>query len=436
MFSNNEFQEANLSCIQWHGLPCLLTERLGKPQAVIFTNIDGELVACEVPREQLDSEETFKNMSEAGAFKCLNQENIRHDTFSLVLSVTERCNACCKYCFLDAQTSGGDMTIPVIQSSIDYVAQNIHGRTVTIAAFGGEPSIVPDLIHEMVSYGKSQIKDPLRFSITTNGYFDDEFCDFLLENDFDVSISMDGVPSVQEVQRPSKTSVKQLEKNVQRLSVNDLKIRATVTEFSAPFMLDSVKYLQGLGVTKVHFEPVTPGGRAAHSTEFTRQPDPETFSRELFRCIEYGSENDIDVISFPYMNMSQSPVKFCDGSIRNRLVVGASGVISTCVEVQNPKHPLYSALGIGYYDSDKQDFVFDYEQRRSFCRGCTGSIDRSECSSCAYNFFCANGCPTRNFRETGSTEVISQYRCKIAKMVLPYILQKTYLSTCDVDDAE
>ena len=51
--------EKDNKCINWHSLPCLLYESINGKKAVIFTNIDGDLVACEVPYEEINSEHTF-----------------------------------------------------------------------------------------------------------------------------------------------------------------------------------------------------------------------------------------------------------------------------------------------------------------------------------------------------------------------------------------
>ncbi len=420
-----------INCINWNSLPCLLTEQNGTEKAVIFTNIDGNLVACELPHENLYNAETRDEMAKAGGFDCLINKTKIHDEFTLVLSLTEKCNAACRYCFLDAQTSGNIMTEDILHSAIDYVSTNIHNRTINVAAFGGEPSQAPELVYEMVRYSKEIIKGPLKFSITTNGYFDDEFCDFLIKNQFCVSLSMDGIPEVQRKQRPSNVSIAQLEKNISKLAKSgcEMKVRCTVTEFSSNYMLETVKYLHNLSVPRVHFEPVTPGGRAEKQTEFTRQPAIDLFVDQLFKCIDYGAENDIDIICFPYMNMLKAPVVFCDGNVYNRLVIGATGVVSTCVEVQNEKHELFSALGIGSYDTTSKKITLEYSKRRTMCRGCLDVQENPECKSCAFNFFCAGGCPTRNYRSSNSTDIIGNYRCEIMKKVMPRILEKYYIST-------
>ena len=417
--------------INWYGLPCLLTEKNREEVAAIFTNIGGELTICELPAAQLAQENALHDMQNAGGFDCLGKTMPLQDEFTLVLSLTERCNAACRYCFLDAQTCGETMNEQLLYDALRHAARKYGSRRINVAAFGGEPTAAPGLLRQMVSVAREMLKDNCRFSITTNGYFSDEICDFLMDNCFTVSLSMDGVPEVQRIQRPSRVGIDQLEKNVRRLaqSACEIKVRSTVTEFSVGRMLDSVKYLRSLGVRRVQFDPVTPGGRAEQASVYTRPPVAEVFVRNLIACIEYGAENGIDVICFPYMNMMTAPVVFCDGNVHNRLVVGATGVLSTCVEVQESKHALYDALGVGRYDPDTHSFVYEFEHRRPFCRGCSGLMRNPECSSCPYHFFCAGGCPTRNYRGSQSTEMISTYRCSIMKLIMPYILNAYYENT-------
>ena len=416
-------------CINWHGLPCISFDD-GK--SAIFTNINHDLKICKLETEKLLDPQTYFEVANLGGFDCLNSTMPIQDEFTLVLSLTEKCNAACKYCFLDAQTEGKTMSKELIKETLKYIAETYPNRKINIAAFGGEPSTVPDLVRIMVAYAEEIMPERVRFSITTNGYFNDDFCDFLIEKSFHVSLSMDGIPEVQRIQRPSQFSIEQLEKNIRKIfqaNKAHSKIRSTVTSYSVSHMLESVDYLSSLGVKKVHFEPVTPGGRAEKQTKFTEQATPEIFVQELKKCIEKGSQKGIDIISFPYMNMMVAPVVFCDGNVQNRLVVGASGVLSTCVEVQNRKHPLYPYLGVGFFNFEKNKFVFEYNNRRPFCRGCSSLTRTTECKNCAFNFFCAGGCPTRNYRGTQNTQEISQYRCTITKLIMPYILEKYYKAT-------
>lgn len=425
--------------VNWHGLPCL--QDCGSGKSAIFTNINGDFTVCEVETHRLGENSLVAEMNAIDGFKCLERNvNINSNEFTLVLSLTEKCNAKCRYCFLDAQTNGEDMSHELIEKSIDFAINKSDNRVINFAAFGGEPSVRPDLVQYMVKYANQKClelgieRNRYKFSITTNGYFNDSFCDFLIQHKFNISFSMDGVQSVQNIQRPCAVSFNQLEKNLRRLALSDcvLKVRPTVTSFSVSYMLESTKYLHSLGVKRIHFEPVTPGGRASKNSEITNQPDPEIFSYNLIECIKYGEDKDIDIICFPYMNIHNAPTPFCDGSIKNRLVIGANGVLSTCVEVQDKLHPLYDYLGVGFYERGSKRFDFIYDRRR-VCHKCSLTDKNKECKQCAYSFFCAGGCPTRNYRATQNSDSISDFRCKIMKSVMPYVLDRFYKKTFKPD---
>lgn len=421
--------------INWNGLPCMTDSDTGK--SAIFTNIEGILTICRVETSSLYKDTLVRQIREAGGFTCLdsNKEESSKE-FTVVLSVTERCNARCRYCFLDARSEGNDMDRYLIEKAIDFAIRFSNGRIINFAVFGGEPSIRPDLVKYIVTYARKKYfdlgigVDKLKFSITTNGYFSDDFCDFLIQNKFHISFSMDGIPLVQKMQRPSVKGIPQLEKNLSRLAKSDchLKVRATVTEYSSQYMLETTQYLHNFGVKRIHFEPVTPGGRAEKVDCLTNQPNVLVFSKKLISCIQYGESNGMDIICFPYMNMNNSPKAFCDGSIKNRIVVGPRGILSTCVEVQNSDHPLYDYLGIGYFDKDEDRFIINNNERRA-CHNCMGDRKKNECKTCAFSFFCAGGCPTRNYRGTKDSQVISEFRCNITKHVMPFILRRFYDKT-------
>jgi radical SAM protein with 4Fe4S-binding SPASM domain len=426
--------------INWNGLPCL--QDLTTCKSAIFTNLNSELFICEVENDEIAKETFYHQFEEMGGFECLQNRFLKSSNeFTLVLALTEKCNASCQYCFLDAQHQGEDMSYELIDDSINFAIKLSEGRDINFAAFGGEPSVKPDLVRHMVFYAKMRaeelgISNKIKFSITTNGYFNDAFCDFLIDNNFHISLSMDGIPLVQEKQRKCSVNISQLEKNIKKLANSGtcvLKIRSTITEFSVNYMLESVKYLQSMGVKRIHFEPVTLGGRASINNCFTNQPDAICFSEHLIDCIKYGEAHGIDIICFPYMNINNAPKSFCDGSIKNRLVVGARGTLSTCVEILNNSHPLYAYLGVGSYEIEKKSFTIDANMRR-VCRNQEKYDKNKECIECPFNYFCAGGCPSRNYRGTMNSDNISEFRCQIMKNVMPFVLRQFYNKTFNLSN--
>lgn len=434
MIINSKNDEMQL----WHGLPAIHIKE--RDEWAIFTNINDEVVVGTIPSQDYLNENYREKFAQEGAFECFkNIVNKQNDAMTIVLCLTERCNCRCKYCFLEARDSGMSMNEEMLHKAIDLGIEYARDRHLIVAAVGGEPGIEEQLLAEMVRYTKQKYAEErinsYEFRITTNGIVSDSVIDLLTENNFVVSLSMDGNKDIQDYQRPFADGTGTydiVERNIKKLCSKgmDVTVRSTVTRYGVLKMAEIVRNLANLGVKKVHFEPVTPGGRGAKAEEMLWPPEAIKFSQELIRAMNVGEELDVDVISFPYMNMNVAPVIFCDGSISNRLVVSPEGNLSTCVEVQSRNHELFGALGVGYYDRDKREYIIEYDNRRKACRGCESlkNSDR-ECAKCPLNFYCGGGCPTRNYRGSNDTEIVDSYRCTIVREVLPNVMKRIYKET-------
>lgn len=423
----------------WHGLPGIVICDDIK-YAAVLTNLDGELAMIRVPYDERDDDRQYKLAGEQGVFECLHNDSpVVQPEMTLILSLTHKCNGGCRYCFLDSRAHGPSMPSQILRCAMRKGAEIAKDRLLTIAAFGGEPGLELGLLSEMIDYATRLQHEysmaGLQYAITTNGLLNENVISLLCQHGFKVSLSMDGLPHVQNYQRPvsnGSASYAWVERTLAALIASglDIKIRATVTAFSVGLMPDIVRHLHSLGVNKVHFEPVTGGGRADSCAPDLLPPDVDEFIDKLKESIETAAMlGGIDVICFPYMNLMFSPTVFCDGSIQNRLVVSPTGLLSSCVEVQREDHPMYKHLGLGFYDHASDSLVITAEARRRACRGCAVIQDNRSCHTCPCVFFCGGGCPTRNYRGSGDTDVVDGYRCRIVKGTIPYVLARMYEST-------
>ncbi|WP_343210152.1 Cys-rich peptide radical SAM maturase CcpM [Anaerolentibacter hominis] len=118
----------------------------------------------------------------------------------LILQVTQQCNLRCAYCvysgLYDNRThSNKEMTFETAKKAIDFfLARTREMNHVNISFYGGEPLLEFDLIKKCVAYVNSIVEGKeVRFGTTTNGtLLKDEVVDFLYNNDFHFSISLDG----------------------------------------------------------------------------------------------------------------------------------------------------------------------------------------------------------------------------------------------------
>lgn len=121
---------------------------------------------------------------------------------SITLQVTQNCNMKCRYCsysgdgILDRKRNTNSMSVETAKKAIDFLYDKSNeNEHVTIAFYGGEPLIKYNLIKEIVDYSnKKFIGKKITYAITTNGtIINDEIIELLSKNNFNTTISLDGV---------------------------------------------------------------------------------------------------------------------------------------------------------------------------------------------------------------------------------------------------
>lgn len=132
----------------------------------------------------------------------------------LILGVTENCNLRCKYCIFsgnyeDFRTHANNtMPLDIALKSVDKFMNYINKwiefspeKLPIISFYGGEPLLNYDLIKEIVKYVQSK-KFNTMYSITTNGtLLNDEIIKFLVDNNFIISVSIDGDKEINDKNR-------------------------------------------------------------------------------------------------------------------------------------------------------------------------------------------------------------------------------------------
>lgn len=128
---------------------------------------------------------------------------------TVTLQVTQNCNLRCKYCVYSGSYenrvhSNKRMNFETAQKAIDFLYEHSSMSTaVGVGFYGGEPLLEMELLEKCVKYAKKLFdgKD-LSFTITTNAtMLTDKVADFLVENNFYVTISFDGPQKIQDKNR-------------------------------------------------------------------------------------------------------------------------------------------------------------------------------------------------------------------------------------------
>ncbi len=134
---------------------------------------------------------------------------------SIALEVTENCNLHCGYCLYCSKDyptfrehSKKNMSLQNGYKAIDFFARycSPDSENLIIGFYGGEPVLNLPLIKELVSYSKRKLDyQRLRFTLTSNGtLLIPSVLDYLVEEDFLLTLSLDGPEAVHDRMRVKK----------------------------------------------------------------------------------------------------------------------------------------------------------------------------------------------------------------------------------------
>ena len=152
----------------------------------------------------------------------------------VVLQVTQQCNLRCAYCaysgnYFTREHCDKKMTFDTAKKAIDFgIQHSSEAEEMCFSFYGGEPLLEIGLIRQCVSYIKEQMgQRKYIYTMTTNGtLLTPSTVEFLSQNKFFVSISLDGPKEEHDVNRKFRTgkgSFDVIMKNIMDIKNNNYK---------------------------------------------------------------------------------------------------------------------------------------------------------------------------------------------------------------------
>jgi uncharacterized protein len=343
------------------------------------------------------------------------------ETLAAWLHLTHRCNLSCQYCYVTRNDQ--QMDVSTAQHAVDavYRAALACGYThVKLKYAGGEPVLNFDALQAAQRRAErlsTQTGIELESVILTNGTcFTDSQIDTLLAHNIRVMISLDGIGSYQDAQRPlasgNGSSFELVNSTLDRLLYRGISphISITITRQSIKGLPGLVEFLLD---RQLHF-----------SFNFYREPDnsPEAMAlaltpartieglRQAFQAIEQrlprhsllSNLSDRADLRFPHL-------RTC-GIGRNYMAIDCNGNVAKCqmdlaypittIDADNPLEPVRS-------DTRRiQNLV----------------VDQKECQECVWRYRCTGGCPRLTFQRTGRYDAKSPL-CQVYQAILPEVVR-------------
>jgi uncharacterized protein len=344
-----------------------------------------------------------------------------------VLFLTNRCNLRCVYCYAEAGGAAAeDMPWPLARAAVDRVLGDVirYSRPGMTLAFhgGGEPSLNRRVLVRSVDHARTAAARrgvPLQVTGAFNGCWTPEIRRYILANFTELSLSFDGLPEVQDTQRPGadgRGSWRRVARTLESLDGAGFRygIRLTVTRDHVGRLAESIDHITArFRPHTIQAEPAFPTGRAR------RQPatldDPTEFLRQFTTAYDLAAARGVRLF-YSGARPEELTRRFCLAPCR-ALVVTPAGEVSACFEVYGRRHPLSRRFLVGQWDGADGFTVRADALRRIRAR----TVDRLRgCDSCFCRWHCAGDCAPGRIRTGRSLPL----RCLVNQELTKFLLLK------------
>ncbi|AJG99851.1 anaerobic sulfatase maturase [Clostridium beijerinckii] len=352
---------------------------------------------------------------------------------------SSNCNLNCKYCFYRDvaenrdKKSYGMMSEDTLEAVVKRVFE--YGEKFVGFAFqGGEPTLVGlNFYKKLIDFEKKYNVKGLKVSnsIQTNGMLiDEEWAEFLSENNFLVGLSLDGPADIQNLNRidlQGKGSFSRVAKTVEIFNKYKVEynVLCTVTKAVTKHIEKIYRYYTKSGFKYLQFIPCLDelGGKPGENPYSLKPSDYESFLKKLFDLWyeDFTHGNGVSVRMFD--NIAQMllgyPPESCDmkGCCSVNTVIEADGSVYPC------DFYVLNEWKLGNILNDDLQGMIRSEKGKDFVEISKGISDT--CGSCEYGFICRGGC-RRHYEPIKDGMLEKNYFCLAYKGFYKYSLDRFY----------
>jgi uncharacterized protein len=345
--------------------------------------------------------------------------------------LTTKCNLRCVYCYNSKERAAlHEQSLPlhIAKAGVDYFFSTNSSRHIRF--YGpGEPTQEFALMKNIVKYAKEKVGEELSVEIQTNGCFESDVREWLLNNVNIIWVSFDGEPNVQNKNRPlpnNKPSAPLIEDNVKWLLKNAntrnfmVGARVTMTDDNNSRQKQIIDYFYSLGIRYVWTDPIFPAVDSVPvCDDYVKQQsyhfDMENYANNYLDAYKYAQTKGVFYGSFLTCNFDGKSNKHCRSCTPTPHFT-PDGFISACDLVTSGANAHHMDVFVyGNWDEKKQKFIFDSKKIENLQNRSTENM--VHCKLCDVKDYCGGYCLGEVMNETGSLFGQKTNSCKAIKML-------------------
>jgi uncharacterized protein len=348
--------------------------------------------------------------------------------------MTEFCNIDCSYCYLPHRSSNKKITKLIITASLERVFESdAQDRPFTLVFHAGEPLTAPiDLFKHAADEARRLSNDRVfvNLNVQTNAtLINNDWCDFFIENNVKVGVSIDGPQFITDLHRKYRSGAGAYGpafSGIELLKERGIPfhIIAVLTNKSLSFSDEIYSFFKSMAPTAVGFNIDEQDGINKDSSIYAcDEGQYRKFWRKLFQ-IWIEDDRSLEIREFKgildLVAHGEQSEDFINSNQTNRafsiVTVNTDGGISTfspeLIAVDEGQSFVYGNVLTDSFEDIVKNPKF-LEDRLQINRGVTACRD-----SCEYFFFCGGGSPSNKIAENGSFESTETEYCRFGKMII------------------
>lgn len=349
----------------------------------------------------------------------------RNRTPFLSLSITDDCSLKCKYCYFRA----GDidkrktMSTAQIKAYVDAYFKQLtssqvkeFGNIINIAiAGGGEPTKEFERLKFAVGYIREQAAKYgyiARFTMPTNGFYGDTVRQFIVDNFYQVSLSMDGPADIQNYQRPTVSGAGSFDvvfDTAKYFYTHNFKFafRSTISKYALHRMNDIIDFFDdNFHGISIAMERMSEFGRYFDSS--LEAPTLSEFKDALTLAHQYAYKRGAFVKNASLGKSNSLRTVFCLSVAVPNWTILTDGRITSCTRDSFPEH-----FTFGKYDEETQTLKIDEEKVCKLRK--MNVFNYTECFDCFAKYNCAGDCP--NLRLAGLVDCDANRKLQLERFI-------------------
>ena len=331
------------------------------------------------------------------------------------------------------------MNDEVLESYISQLIAAHRDNKVAVAWQGGEPTLMGvDFYRRAIALQEKYRRPGMTFENTmqTNGtLLNDEWCQFLRENDFLVGISIDGPPEIHDTHRVDKrgrSTFDRVMRGLRRLQKHGVEYNVLVTanRVNAQYPLEVYRFLRDtVGTSWIQLIPAierikngTVSPYQEGTTVSDRSVEPAQWGNFLIAVFDEWVRHDVGKVFVQtfeaavrnWLGPGSSGMCVFDPLCGNGLALEHNGDLYACDHFVEPGYLL------GSIGQQHMAELAGSEQQRKFGRDKLDALP-TFCRECEVRFACHGECPKNRFLTTPDGEPGLNYLCQGYKAFFHHI---------------